>query len=79
MQQGASTVKEEAILIAREPFQIVSVLFITGSSNVTPACGDLQTEVRLTSIANVTMTDPEITSRSTTLGKLNLYMLSDFN
>ena len=79
MQQGATTVEEEAILIARAPYQIVSVLFITGSSNVTVACGDLQTEVRLITIANVSMTDPEITSRSATLGKLNLYMLSDFS
>ena len=83
MQQGASTVEEEAILIAREPFQIVSVLFITGSSNVTVACGDPQTEVRISTFDSATMTDstttdPEITSRNT-LGKLNLYIrLSDF-
>ena len=69
--------EEEAILIAYDPYLIVSVFIITGSSNVTVACGDPQNEVQLSTF--VTMTDPEITSRSTTLGKLNLYMLSDFS
>ena len=71
LEQGATTVKEQAIVIANEPYRIVSVFLVTDTSNVTATCGDDQNEVSLTSGSTsvpTVQTDPEIVS-STTLGK----------
>ena len=79
VEDGATTVMEQAILIAKEPYLIVSVFLVTATSDVTVTCGDdNQTEVSLTSRYNsstsvpTVQTDPEIVS-STTLGKWRLY------
>ena len=78
VQQGATTVMEQAILIAHEPYRIVSVFFVTATSDVTVTCGDDQNELNLTSRYDsstsvpTVQTDPEIVS-STTLGKWQLY------
>ena len=75
LEPGATTVKEKAILIANEPYRIVSVFLVTDTSNVTATCGDNNTnEVSLSSSFNsAPMTqvqmDPETTS-----SKLSLYM-----
>ena len=75
LEPGATIVKELAIVIAKEPYQIVSVLLVTDTSSVTATCGDnQQNEVSLTSRYDssssvpTVQTDPEIVS-STTLGK----------
>ena len=74
LEPGATTVKEQAIVIAHEPYQIVSVFFVTATSDVTVTCGYDQNEVSLTSRYDsstsvpTVQTDPEIVS-STTLGK----------
>ena len=74
LESGATTVKAQAILIAKEPY-LVSVLFVTATSDVTVICGDnSKNELSLTSRYDSTtsvpqvQTDPEIVS-STTLGK----------
>ena len=74
LEPGATTVKAQAILIAKEPY-LVSVLFVTATSDVTVTCGDnSQNEVNLTSRYDsspsvpTVQTDPEIVS-NTTLGK----------
>ena len=75
LEQGATTVKQQAILIGRELYLIVSVFLVTATSDVTVTCGDDQNEVSLTSGSTSVPTvqsDPEIVS-STTLGKVNLY------
>ena len=79
VENSATTVMEQAILIAKEPYLIVSVFLVTATSDVTVTCGDdNQTEVSLTSRYNsstsvpTVQTDPEIVS-STTLGKWRLY------
>ena len=75
LEPGATTVKEQAIVIANEPYLIVSVLLSTDTSNVTATCGyNNQNEVSLTSRYDsntsvpTVQTDLEIVS-STTLGK----------
>ena len=76
LEQGATIVKEQAIVIAHEPYRIVSVFLVTATSDVTATCGyDSQNELSLTSSSTSVPTvqsDPEIVS-STTLGKVNLY------
>ena len=79
LESDATTVTEQAIVIAEEPYQIVSVFFATATSDVTVTCGyDNQNKLDLTSRfdsnTSVTQvqTDPEIVS-STTLGKWRLY------
>ena len=75
LEAGNTTVKQQAILIAKEPYRIVSVFFVTATSDVTVTCGYDQNEVSLTngntSVPTV-QTDPEIVS-STTLSKWSLY------
>ena len=76
LEQGATTVKEQAIVIAHEPYRIVSVFLVTDTSSVTAICGyDQQNEVSLTSSSTsvpTVQTDPEIVSNST-LSKWRLY------
>ena len=79
--QGANTVDRLAVVIADEPYQIVSVLFVIHTANVTVTCGDNQNETYLATIYEspsipTVQTDPEIVS-SSTLGKLNLYIMSN--
>ena len=73
LEPGATTVTEVAIIIAREPYRIVSVLSCTDTSSVTATCGyDSQNEVSLTSRHDsstsvpTVQTDPEIVSSSST-------------
>ena len=80
IEEGATIVKEQAIVIAKEPYRIVSVFFVTDISDVTVTCGyNSQNEVNLTSRYDsspsvpTVQTDPEIVS-STTLGKWSLYI-----
>ena len=70
---------QQAIVIAHEPYRIVSVFFVTATSDVTATCGyNSQNEVSLTSRYDsstsvpTVQTDPEIVS-NTTLGKWSLY------
>ena len=79
LEPGATIVKEQAIVIAHEPYLIVSVFLVTATSDVTVTCGyNRQNEVSLTSRYDsstsvpTVQTDPEIVS-STTLGKWRLY------
>ena len=78
LEPGATTVMEQAILIANVPYRIVSVFLVIATSDVTVTCGDNQNEVSLTSRYDsntsvpTAQTDPEIVS-STTLGKWRLY------
>ena len=83
LEPGATTVMEQAIVIANEPYQIVSVFFVTATSDVTATCGySSQNEVSLTSRYDsstsvpTVQTDPGIVS-STTLSKCSLYIYSD--
>ena len=80
VEPGATTVKEQTILIAEEPYRLVSVFFVTATSDVTVHCGyDSQNELSLTSWYDhnisvpTVQTDPVIVP-STTLGKWSLYM-----
>ena len=47
LEQGANTVDRLAVVIADEPYQIVSVLFVIHTANVTVTCGDNQNETYL--------------------------------
>ena len=88
LEQRAVTVKQQAIVIAHEPYQIVSVLFVTDTSEVTVTCGYSRNEVELTS-RPISLTTPSEdttvpeTSSSTTsskcvlLGSSNDTKLSD--
>ena len=67
LEHNATTVKQQAILIAHEPYRIVSVFLVTDTSDVTATCGDNQKEVSLSSSFNSAsmpqdQTDPETTS-----------------
>ena len=72
LEAGNTTVKEQAIVIAHEPYRIVSVFFVTATSDVTVTCGYDQNEVSLTSRYDsstsvpTVQTDPEIVSSSRT-------------
>ena len=86
VEPGSTIVKEQAIVIAHEPYRIVSVFFATATSDVTVTCGySSQNEVSLTSRYDsstsvpTVQTDPEIVSR-TTLGKWIVYtFMSDIS
>ena len=76
LEYNESTVTRQAILIAREPYRIVSVLFVTDTSDVTVTCGYPQNEVQLTSRCqlpspSVDQTDPQGSTRNTS-SKLSL-------
>ena len=70
LESGDTTVTRQAILIAQEPYRIVSVLFVTDTSDVTVTCGYPQNEVHLTSRCqfaspSVDQTDPQGNSSDT--------------
>ena len=63
---GSETVNQQAILIANEPYLIVSVLFITDTSDVNVTCGYIQDEVFLISKKNPPTTLEDTTVSETT-------------
>ena len=80
LEQGATIVEKLGVVIAKQPYRIVSVFFVIHTANVIVTCGDNQNETYLTTMyespsITTVQTDPEIiSSNSSTLGKLKLYM-----
>ena len=78
LESSDTTVTRQAILIAQEPYRIVSVLFVTDTSDVTVTCGYPHNEVHLTSrcqlpSSSVDQTEPQ-GSTSNTSSKLSLHI-----
>ena len=61
---NATTVKQQAIVLAHTPYQIVSVFFVTHISQVTVTCGSPSFEVDLTS-STTTLEDTTVPETST--------------
>ena len=49
LQENDTAVKQQAIFISREPYRLVTALFVIDTSEVTVTCGYTQNEVQLTS------------------------------
>ena len=76
LQQNDTFVRQQAILIGHEPYQIVSVLFVTDTSNVAVVCGHNTNNLQLprenmATTQSSTATGPEPTT-SNTPGKSTL-------